>query len=121
MTGTDYCKLHDHSPDKAYDALFSEYCDYVHAIIFNRLRSVASREDIEECVSEVFADVFFGYDAEHSSENDMKGFIGTVAKRRAISVFRSITARQNHLSGDADDGIISSRLTTSLMQYSVYL
>ncbi len=114
MTGTDYCKLHDHSPDKAYDALFSEYCDYVHAIIFNRLRSVASREDIEECVSDVFADVFFGYDAEHSSENDMKGFIGTVAKRRAISVFRSITARQNHLSGDADDEMANMSSDTDI-------
>ena len=58
MTGTDYCKLHDRSPEEAYDALFNAYCDYVHAIIFNRLRSVASREDIEECVSDVFADIF---------------------------------------------------------------
>ena len=114
MTGTDYCKLHDRSPEEAYDALFNAYCDYVHAIIFNRLRSVASREDIEECVSDVFADIFFSYKADFSRDNDMKGFIGTVAKRRAISAFRSITARQNHFTGGSDDEMLNISSETDI-------
>ena len=103
MTGNEYCALHRRSPDKAYDALFEAYCDYVHAIVFNKLRSVASREDIEECVSDIFADIFLGYDVNSGFAGDMKGYIGTVAKRKAINAFHSLTARAGHFSGDTDD------------------
>jgi RNA polymerase sigma-70 factor (ECF subfamily) len=103
MTGNEYCALHRKSPDKAYDALFECYCDYVYAVVFNKLRSVASREDIEECVSDIFADIFLGYDVNSGFAGDMKGYIGTVAKRRAINAYHSLTARAGHFSGDADD------------------
>ena len=72
MTGKEYSRLYHKYRDKAYDALFEEYCNYVYAIVYNRLRGIASREDIEECVSDVFADVFFGYDTASSFSGDMK-------------------------------------------------
>jgi len=103
MTGTEYCKLYKKSPDSAYDALFESYCDYVYAIVYNKLRSVAVREDIEECVSDIFADVFFGYNKESDSGGDLKGYIGTVAKRRAINAFHSITARLSHFSDESEE------------------
>ena len=103
MTGTEYCKLHKESPEKAYDRLFADYCDYVYAIVYNKLRSAGSREDIEECVSDIFADVFFGYDRNSRFEGDMKGYIGTVAKRRAINTFHSLTARSGRVADDAEE------------------
>ncbi len=105
MTGTEYIKLLKKSPDKAYDALFESYCDYVYAIAYNKLRSVASREDIEECVSDIFADVFFGYNENSEFSGDMKGYIGTVAKRKAINAFHSLTARAKHFSDETDDDL----------------
>ena len=114
MTGTEYCNLHKDSPDKAYNALFGCYCDYVYTIVFNRLRSVASREDIEECVSDIFADVFFGYSPENASNADLKGYIGTIAKRRAINVFRSLTARQKHLSDETDEDMLNISSDTNI-------
>ncbi|WP_303834087.1 RNA polymerase sigma factor [Ruminococcus flavefaciens] len=107
MTGKEYSKLYQESRDKAYDALFEEYCNYVYAIVYNRLRGVASREDIEECVSDIFADVFFGYSPQSAVKEDMKGYIGTVAKRRAINAFHSLTARQKHFSENNEDELIS--------------
>lgn len=103
MTGNEYCALHRQSADKAYNALFESYCDYVYAIVFNKLRSTASREDIEECVSDIFADIFFGYDLNSGYTGDMKGYVGTVAKRRAINAYHSLTARSGHFSGESDD------------------
>lgn len=110
MTGTEYRKLYKTSPDDAYNALFENYCDYVYAIVYNKLRSAASREDIEECVSDIFADVFFGYDKSSDNGGDLKGFIGTVAKRRAINAFHSITSRMSHISEGAEEemNLISS-------------
>lgn len=102
MTGNEYCALHRRSPDEAYDTLFECYCDYVHAIVFNKLRSLASREDIEECVSDIFADIFFGYDVSSGFDGDMKGYVGTVAKRRAINAYHSLTAKARHFSEETD-------------------
>lgn len=114
MTGNEYCALHRRSPDKAYDELFECYCDYIHAIVFNKLRSVASREDIEECVSEIFADIFFDYDVNSGFAGDMKGYVGTVAKRRAINAYHSLTARAGHFSGETDDYLASANSGTDI-------
>lgn len=37
----------------------------------------------------------------------MRGYIGTVAKRRAINAFHSLTARQKHFSGNADEELVT--------------
>ena len=114
MTQSDYRLLLAADKIKAQRKLFDEYINYVYTIAFNRLRSCGSREDIDECVSDIFAEVFSSYKPVANSDADMKGFIGTVAKRRAISVFRSITARQNHLSGDADDEMANMSSDTDI-------
>lgn len=57
VTGKKYKELRKHSEEAAYRAVFDEYSAYVYTIVYNSASS-ASREDIEECVSDVFADVF---------------------------------------------------------------
>ncbi|MBP1568255.1 MAG: sigma-70 family RNA polymerase sigma factor [Oscillospiraceae bacterium] len=102
MTGHEYQELYEESPDKAYSMLFDNYCDYVYAIVFNKLRSTASRADIEECVSDIFADIFFGLKPDDHS-GDLKGYIGTVAKRRAINAFYRLAGGRLHQSDDSDE------------------
>lgn len=34
MTGAEYSALRESSPEKAYAALFGNYCDYVYAIVY---------------------------------------------------------------------------------------
>ena len=102
MTAEEYSALQSSSPDEAYAALFGSYCDYVYTIVYNRIHAVASREDIEECVSDVFADIFLTYSSSGFS-GDMKGFVGTVAKRRAINAYRSLSSRSAHIKDETDD------------------
>ncbi|MBR5164721.1 MAG: sigma-70 family RNA polymerase sigma factor [Ruminococcus sp.] len=103
MTGNQYRALYSRSPDEAYAALFSEYCDYVYVIVFNRLRSCATREDAEECISDIFADIFLGCGAGGGLVGDMKGFVGTVAKRRAINAYHRLSARAARRSDGNDE------------------
>lgn len=114
MTGTEYRALHEKSPDKAYDALFDSYCDYVYAIVYNKLRSAASREDIEECVSDIFADIYYGYDVKSEFGGDMKGYVSTVAKRRAINAYHSLTARAGHISEESGDSLAEMKAGTDI-------
>lgn len=103
MTGTEYRNLYSKSPDDACSALFECYCDYIYAIVYNKLRSTASRADIEECVSDIFADIFFGLNKSGEDyDGELKGYVGTVAKRRAINAYYSISARNGHQTDDAD-------------------
>ncbi len=94
MTGIEYKRLCEGSPHKARRALFDEYCAYVYAVAFNRLRSVAAREDTEECVSDVFADVYRRLDGSDEFSGELKPLIATIAKRRAIDHYRKATAKK---------------------------
>ncbi|MCR4638606.1 sigma-70 family RNA polymerase sigma factor [Ruminococcus sp.] len=93
MTDTEYKKLYDKDPGSAQTALFDEYLSYVYAIVYNKLRSCGSREDIEECVGDVFSAVFISYDRNGCFDGDMKGFIGIIASRTAIQMYRRLVRR----------------------------
>ena len=80
--------------------MLEEYCNYVYTIVFNRLRSCVCREDIEECVCDVFADVYIYYDSSKEIEGELKGFIGTIARRKSGEIFRNTVGRSEALSLD---------------------
>ena len=90
MTDNEFKRLYDKDPNEAQTALFDEYLNYVYAIVYNKLRSCGSREDMEECVGDVFSAVFISYDRSGSFEGDLKGFIGTIAIRTAIQMYRKL-------------------------------
>ena len=92
MTGSELRELLSSSPADCHRALMKEYGRYVYSIVFNKLRSCGTQEDIEECVCDVFADIFIKFEYDEKYVNDIKGYIGTVAKRTAIDRFRSISA-----------------------------
>ena len=86
VTGKKYKELRKRSEEAAYRAVFDEYSAYVYTIVYNRA-SFASREDIEECVSDVFADVYRVCGGDSGYEGDLKGLIGiTQALNQVITV-----------------------------------
>lgn len=95
MTDAEYRLLMHKSVEKAQRALFDEYFCYVYAIVSRRLKGCASREDIDECVSDVFSDVFFSYDRNSGFNGDLKGLVGTVAYRRAVTMFHRLMSEQS--------------------------
>ena len=92
ITHDEYREKRKISAGQAHKELFDTYCNYVYAIVFNRLRSCASREDIDECVCDVFADVYIYYDTSKDISGDISGFIGTVARRKAGAYYRRSTS-----------------------------
>ena len=96
MTGSELRELLGRSPAECHRALMQEYGKYVYSIIFNKLRSCGTQEDIEECFSDVFADIFIKFEYDEKYVNDIKGYIGTVAKRTAIDRYRRLSAERAH-------------------------
>lgn len=103
MTGGEYLSLLERSPKLAHEKLFGEYYNYVRTIAFNRLRSTGTSEDVEECISDIFAQIFFTF-CEKYSNGDMKGFIGTVAKRMSIDHYRRLSRKAGKTVSIDDEG-----------------
>ena len=92
------------SQREGHRALFDEYCNYVYAVVVNVLRNCGSREDMEECVSDVFVKIYRSYSKGELREGDLKGFVGAVAKHTAIDYMRKLTTHnKRNTSMDDED------------------
>lgn len=78
--------------EQQHRAIFTEYYRLVYTIVQGHLGSVARHEDIEECVSDVFAEVF-GKMEDAAFDGELKSYIRMVANRRAIDRFRSLAPK----------------------------
>ena len=90
MTLSEFRSLMKRSQREGHRALFDEYCNYVYAVVMNVLRNCGSREDVEECVSEVFVKIYRSYGNGELRDGDLKGFVGAVAKHTSIDYMRKL-------------------------------
>ena len=100
MTDKEYRKAYEVSKYAAQKMLFDEYINYVYTIVFSMLRSVAAREDIDECVSDTFADIYSGYNTNSSFDGDLKGYIAIVARRNSANYFKRLNSGKKSCSID---------------------
>lgn len=103
MTHNEYRTQLETNKEKAERKLYDEYVNYVYTIVYNRLRSCGSREDIGECVADVFMDVYTSYDRKIDISGDIKGFIGTVASRKAATYFHRLSKNNTAFSIDDEE------------------
>ena len=95
MTDMELRMLMAESVQKCHRAVFDKYCNYVYAIVINILRNCGSREDIEDCVSDVFFKLYKQLDANTDFSGDLKGFIAAVSRNTAIDAFRRLSNKNN--------------------------
>ena len=100
MKHSEYQQLLKTDKNKAQRAIFDEYLNYVYTIAFNRLRSCGSREDIDECVSDIFTDIFGSYENKSIENNDIKGFISTIALRKSAAYYHRLCKNKKSISLD---------------------
>lgn len=80
--------LLDKKPEKGLEKLMNTYAGLVYTIVHNKLYPNCSREDIEECVSSVFYEIYEKRKSIDLTKGSLKAFLVIVAKRRAIDAFR---------------------------------
>ncbi len=89
------------SEEAGFRELFQQYQAYVYAIVWSRIKTVCTKEDAEECVSDIFAEIFMHFG--DIREGSLQGYIGTLAKRRAIDMFRKHTSKADTYSLSDDN------------------
>ncbi len=95
MNDNEILELFSSSPKKAYAQIIEQYGNLVYAITANKLNLCANSEDIEDCTSDIFVEVFRNLDSFLLARGTLKGFISTIAKRSAIDAYRRLSYRQN--------------------------
>ena len=93
MTANELRLLMAESVKKCHRAIFDNYYNYVYAIVMNVLRNCGSREDIEDCVSDVFMKIYKYIDNNNDFSGDLKAFIGTISRNIAIDAYRSVSQK----------------------------
>ncbi|MCL2322162.1 MAG: sigma-70 family RNA polymerase sigma factor [Oscillospiraceae bacterium] len=91
----DLLKMLNDKPEKGLEMLMNNYIGLVYTIVVNSSYNFASKEDIEECVSDVIFDVYknkLNLDLEKGS---IKSYISVIAKRRAVDLLRKINKHNN--------------------------
>ena len=79
--------LHN-QPEYGLKIMMDNYIALIYTIIFNKLSGMYSKEDIEECVSDVFYEVFHYKNRIDLQKGSIKAFLAVVAKRKAIDMYR---------------------------------
>jgi len=87
--------LHN-KPERGLKMMMDNYMALIYTIIFNKLSGMYSKEDIEECVSDVFFEVFHHKSRIDLQKGSIKALLAVVAKRKAIDMYRK-NKNNNHL------------------------
>ncbi len=66
--------------------LINSYADLVYKVVYDVLSDVGTQEDIQDCVCDTFAAFFNNIDDADLSRGSIKGFLGVIARRRAINL-----------------------------------
>lgn len=93
--------------EKEQRAFYDKYFNYVYTIVYAHLKGSASIEDVDECVGDVFAQCFFYFDSNKGFEGNVKAFVASVARRRAVDTYRKVSRHTGNISIDDAEELAS--------------
>lgn len=94
MSDRELMKMMDKNPDKGIDQMMNLYMGMVYNIVKNRISAFSSNEDVEECVIDVFHEIYRQRNAIDLGKGSIKGYIAVIAKRKAIGLYRSRNGKE---------------------------
>ena len=78
-------------PAEGIRILTAQYGGLVYSITWRRLQGCLRKEDIEECVSDIFFELYRCRDKIDLSKGSLKTFLLTIAERQAIKYYERKT------------------------------
>ncbi|MBP1591354.1 MAG: sigma-70 family RNA polymerase sigma factor [Oscillospiraceae bacterium] len=80
------------SEDEGYRKLMDGYGNFVYTIVTDKVREMASEQDKEECVADIFIETVKECRKQEFNINSLKALITVISKRRATDLFRKLGA-----------------------------
>lgn len=88
MDDRELLRILETDPESGIRQMMQRYAALAYSIVAGRAGSAASSEDIEECVSDVFFEVYRQRGRFDPEKGTLRAFVSVVARRRAINLFR---------------------------------
>lgn len=86
--------------------LTEQYGGLVYALTWRRLQGRLPKEDIEECVSDIFFEVYQCRDKIDLEKGSVKAFLLIVAERRAIKYYERKAKPYDTVALDSEEGMV---------------
>jgi RNA polymerase sigma-70 factor (ECF subfamily) len=102
MAELNWEQLSGKTPEAVYRALIDSFGGLVYTIVMNRLNRCGTREDVEDCVSDVFVELYSSLPRYSPENGEIGAFVRSIATRRAIDAFRRLSYRKR-FTADADE------------------
>ena len=93
MDDRELLRLLEQDPESGVRQLTRQYAGLVFSIISGRAGGTASSEDVEECASDVFFEVYRRRGSIDPGKGSLRAFVSVIARRRAVNLYRK-TARE---------------------------
>lgn len=85
--------------------IYCSYFRYVYAIVYNKLRKCAGIFDIEDCVSDIFADLFVYLGKNDISDDRIKSVVSRIASNKSIDMYHKLNREYVRKLSLEEDGI----------------
>ncbi len=91
MKDSELLKKMTTDPDRAMIDLIDQYTGLIYSIIYSRISSVGSTEDVKEGISDVFLEFYQQKEQIDLSKGSVKGYLAVLAKHKGIDLFRRLS------------------------------
>ena len=91
------------TPEQGLEVIMDHYMAFVYTIVHGKLSGVCKKQDMEECVSDIFFEVFRTRSLIDLEKGSLKAYLAVLAKCRAIDVFRRHKGNAGDVSLDEFD------------------
>lgn len=90
MQDVELLKAFEHNAEQALGYLIDQYANLVYGIIFGKISTVGTAEDVRECVSDVFLEFYQQISKVDLEKGSIKAYLAMIAKYRGIDLYRKL-------------------------------
>ena len=112
------------NPEKGLKLIIDQYTGLIYIICHNKLKGVMSHEDIEECVSDVFVDIYKQRDIIDLAKGSLRSYLCFIAKCKAINLYNSMSLKKNIAAKNAiplEDDLLNKVQDENLTPEEIYI
>jgi RNA polymerase sigma-70 factor (ECF subfamily) len=90
ISNIELLELDLNKPERSNKIMMDNYKELIYTMIYNKLSGMYSKEYIEECIGDVFFEVYNHKNGVYSQNGFIKVFLVAIAKRKVIDIYRII-------------------------------
>ncbi len=101
---------------KALDYTYSKYVGLVYKVVFDLLKDTASKQDIEECVSDIFTSLWKNATKYNDNITTFKKWLVAISKYKAIDYIRKLKKTPKSIELKEDTAISNDNIEKKIIQ-----